>query len=117
MPAWLLQSDQAKAYDSTDRGWLVRAMKRMGFREHGAVRWAQLLLHGSSATVRVNRLYTARFPVRSGLAQGAAVSCQEWLIAFQPLVSYLDSLAAGGAPSRLHFAFGEDGTCHVRLCG
>lgn len=96
LPAWMLQSDLTKAYDSVDRGWLVRVMRRMGFQEQGAIRWAQVLLHGSVSRARVNGFLTPEFPVRSSLAQGSAVSCQEWLMVFQPLISYLSSLAAMG---------------------
>jgi len=96
LPAWMLQSDLTKAYDSVDRGWLVRVMRHMGFQEQGVVRWAQVLLHGSVSRARVNGFLTPEFPVRSSLAQGSAVSCQEWLIAFQPLVSYLGTLASSG---------------------
>lgn len=96
LPAWMLQSDLTKAYDSVDRGWLVQVMRRMGLKEHGAVRWAQILLNGSTSRVRVNGFFCPAFPVRASLAQGSAVSCQEWLIVFQPLVSYLNSLAATG---------------------
>ncbi|KAG1651835.1 hypothetical protein FOA52_010472 [Chlamydomonas sp. UWO 241] len=96
LPAWMLQSDLTKAYDSVDHGWLEHVMRRMGFQEQGVIRWAQILLHGSVSRARVNGFLSPEFPVRSSLARGLAVSCQEWLIVFQPLVSYLGRLASTG---------------------
>lgn len=96
LPAWMLQTDLTKAYDSVQRSWLLGTMRRMGFADTGAVRWAQVLLGGSTSRARVNGFLSEAFPVRSSLAQGSAVSCQEWLIAFEPLLRYLSSLAASG---------------------
>ena len=119
LPAWLLQSDLHKAYDSVDRGFLVRTMQAMGFRTHGAVRWAQILLYGSTARVRINRWFSPAFPVRSSLAQGSAVSCVEWVIVLQPLVSYLNSISIkramlpSGAPAPVITSFADDSTSLV----
>jgi exonuclease III len=96
LPGWLLLIDMSKAYDSVARPWLRSTMVRMGFRETGAVRWCRLLLDGSSCRVRVNGAFTLAFPVESGLFQGSSLSCQEWVIALQPLVSYLNKLQAQG---------------------
>jgi exonuclease III len=96
LPGWLLLIDMSKAYDSVARPWLRSTMVRMGFREVGAVRWCRILLDGSSCRVRVNGAFTVAFPVESGLFQGSSLSCQEWVIALQPLVSYLGTLQAQG---------------------
>ena len=69
LPGWLLRSDLTKAYDSVDRGWLFRVMETMGFRDRGVVRWARILLTGSTCSVRVNGFLSAPFAVRSGLFQ------------------------------------------------
>jgi hypothetical protein len=94
LPAWLLNSDIDKAYDSVDRSWLQRCMTTMGFKEQGLIRWTQILLAGSTDVIRVNGFFTEPFPVRRSLAQGSSVSCQEWAIVLQPCVSYLESLRA-----------------------
>ena len=96
LPGWLLLSDLAKAYDSVNRDYLGRVMTAMGFRQGGVVRWVGLLLGGMHSCVRVNGFLSTAFPVRHSLAQGASVSCQQWAIVLQPLVSYLDSLRAQG---------------------
>lgn len=96
LPAWLLHSDLTKAYDSVGRAWLFGGMQAMGFREAGIVRWCQILLKGSSSSVRVNGFLTPFFDVTSGLFQGSSLSCQEWVIVLQPLVSYLTSLQHTG---------------------
>jgi hypothetical protein len=92
IPGWLLLIDMSKAYDSVARSWLRSSMVRMGFREAGAVRWCRILLDGSTCRVRLNGAFTLAFPVESGLFQGSSLSCQEWVIALQPLVSYLNTL-------------------------
>ena len=96
IPGWLLLADMSKAYDSVSRPWLRSTMVTMGFREGGAARWCRLLLQGSSCRVRVNGAFSGAFPVSSGLFQGSSLSCQEWVIALQPLVSYLGKLQAQG---------------------
>ena len=96
LPGWLLLSDLAKAYDRVDRSWLDRTMVHMGFTATGVVRWTRILLNGSVSKVRVNGFLSAPVPVRSSLAQGAPISCQEWVIVLQPLMSYLNSLQATG---------------------
>ena len=101
IPGWLLLIDMSKAYDSVARPWLRSTMVRMGFRETGAIRWCRLLLDGSSCRVRINGTFTLAFPVESGLFQGSSLSCQEWVIVLQPLVSYLNKLQAQGRISTL----------------
>jgi hypothetical protein len=91
----------SKAYDSVARGWLRSSMVAMGFRESGAARWCRLLLDGSACRVRINGAFSEAFPVSGGLFQGSSLSCQEWVIALQPLVSYLGSLQAQGRISHL----------------
>jgi exonuclease III len=96
VPGWLLLVDMSKAYDSVARCWLRSSMVAMGFREAGAARWCRLLLDGSTCRVRINGVFSVDFPVENGLFQGSSLSCQEWVIVLQPLVSYLDSLQAQG---------------------
>ncbi|KAG1651201.1 hypothetical protein FOA52_009518 [Chlamydomonas sp. UWO 241] len=96
LPGWLVHSDLTKAYDTVNRGWLDQAMIRMGFRPDGVVRWCRILLGGAKVRVRVNGFFTPDFPMDSGLFQGSALSCMEWVIVLQPVMSYLSSLQAGG---------------------
>ena len=96
LPGWLLHSDLTKAYDTVDRGWLARTMTAMGLREQGVVRWCRILMAGSSAVIRLNGFLTAPFPVRNGLPQGSALSCTQWVIVLQPMVSYLNHLRSVG---------------------
>lgn len=96
LPGWLLRSDLTKAYDSVHRGWLLRVMDAMGFAGQGMVRWAKILLTGSTSMVRINGFLSAQFAVRSGLFQGSSLSCQEWVIVLQPLISYLNKLQHTG---------------------
>ena len=102
VPAWLLLVDMSKAYDSVARPWLLASMLYMGFRAAGAVRWCRILLDGSKCRVRLNGVFTLPFPVESGLFQGSSLSCQEWVISMQPLVSYLNKLQAAGRIASLH---------------
>ena len=118
LPGWLLLSDLAKAYDSVNRGYLRRVMTAMGFRRDGVVRWVGMLLGGTSSRVRLNGFLSAAFPVHHSLAQGASVSCQQWAIVMQPLVSYLESLRAqghitsvglpGGVPAPASMQYADD---------
>jgi len=96
LPGWLLHSDLTKAYDTVDRSWLLRTMQAMGFRQAGVVRWCSLLLSGTRAQVRLNGFLTASFPVLGGLPQGGAISCPEWAIVLEPLLSYLNDLRSQG---------------------
>ena len=96
LPGWLLHSDLTKAYDTADRGWLLRSMQAMGFREAGVVRWCSVLMAGTSARVRLNGFLTTVLPVPAGLPQGGSLSCQEWVILLEPCLSYLSQLRASG---------------------
>ena len=107
VPAWLLLVDMKKADDSVARPWLRASMVRMGFREEGAARWCRILLDGSACRVRLNGAFTLPFPVESGLFQGSSLSCQEWVIAIQPLVSYLGTLQANGSIATLPLPSGQ----------
>ena len=99
LPGWLLHSDLTKAYDTADRGWLLKTMTSMGFECSGIVRWCQILMNGSTARVRVNGFLTTAFPTTSGLPQGGALSCDQWVILFQPFISFLNHERSNG---RLH---------------
>lgn len=107
LPGWLLHSDLTKAYDSVDRGWLLLIMQAMGLKADGVVRWCRILMNGSSAMVRVNGFLTPEFPVSSGLFQGSSLSCQEWVMVLQPLVSYLSSLQHSGQLAALPLPCGR----------
>ena len=96
LPGWLLHTDLTKAYDTVDRGWLARSMAAMGLREDGVVRWCRILMAGSSAVVRLNGFLSTPFPVSNGLPQGSALSCTQWVVVLQPMVSYLNQLQAAG---------------------
>ena len=93
---WLLLLDLAGAYDNVDWGLLSDTMLAMGFQQHGHVRWAQLLHCGASSRIQVNGFLSDPFPLRSGLLQGSGASPLFWVIALQPLSSYLCSLQAQG---------------------
>ena len=54
IPAWLLDSDLTKAYDTVDRSWLRMVATRLGFSSVGVVRWLEILMAGSSSIVRIN---------------------------------------------------------------
>ncbi|KAG1653117.1 hypothetical protein FOA52_010299 [Chlamydomonas sp. UWO 241] len=97
LPGWLVHSDLTKAYDTVNRGWLDQAMIRMGFRPNGVVRWCRILLGGAKVRVRVNGFFTPDFPMDSGLFQGSALSCMEWVTdpPFETLAhTFLDCPAA-----------------------
>ena len=101
LPGWLLHSDLTKAYDTADRGWLLKVMARMGFQQLGAIRWCGLFLQGTTSRVRVNGFLSPSFPTSSGLPQGSALSCTQWVILLEPFVAYLNSLQAAGRLSSL----------------
>ncbi|KAG1652163.1 hypothetical protein FOA52_009259 [Chlamydomonas sp. UWO 241] len=115
LPGWLVHSDLTKAYDTVNRGWLDQAMIRMGFRPDGVVRWCRILLGGAKVRVRVNGFFTPDFPMDSGLFQGSALSCLEWVIVLQPVMSYLSSLQAGGTLTTFRLP-GPNGVFFVILC-
>ncbi|GAX82199.1 hypothetical protein CEUSTIGMA_g9627.t1, partial [Chlamydomonas eustigma] len=95
-PAHLLLSDLTKAYDSVDRGLVLRAMSAQGFREQGIIRWVQLMSSGTSCTVRINGTFTPFFPTVSGLEQGSSLSCHKWVIVWQLFFAQLNKLQASG---------------------
>ena len=96
LPGWLLHSDLTKAYDSADRGWLLKTMSSMGFRNAGVIRWCGLFLRGTTSCVRINGHLSPFFPNTSGLPQGSALSCTQWVMLFEPFLAYLNSLQASG---------------------
>lgn len=96
LPGWLLHSDLTKAYDRADRGWLLKTMTTMGFRNVGVVRWSGLFLRGTTSAVRINGFLTPFFPNASGLPQGSALSCTQWVLLFEPFLAYLNRLQANG---------------------
>lgn len=125
LPGWLLHSDLTKAYDTADRGWLLRCMQSMGFRPAGIIRWCSLLLSGTQAQVRLNGFLSAPFPLRGGLPQGGALSCDEWVILLEPCLSYLGQLRScgrlrglplpDGSPAPAVCAFADDTKSFVQV--
>jgi hypothetical protein len=88
--------DFEKAYDRVDRGWLMRCLQHMGFRE-GCCRWVQVLLAGTGAQVLVNGFRTRRIALTSGVAQGSPLSPLLFNICQQPLASYMQHLQGSAA--------------------
>jgi hypothetical protein len=113
LPGWLLLSDLAKAYDSVDRGYLELVMTNMGIRQHGVIRWVHILLGGTTSRVRINGHLSDAFPVTISLAKGAYVSCQQWAIVLQPLISCM-SLRVSLHPAS---PLGPSGSVFRRICG
>ena len=96
LPAWMLDSDLHKAYDSVSRTWVTATATRLGFNAGGVVRWLTILMAGSECAVRLNGFISSFFPTANGLPQGGSSSCPMWIIAFQPLLSRLNSLQLNG---------------------
>ena len=96
IPAWLLDSDLSKAYDTTDRSFLLQVATRLGLHSRGVVRWMEILMAGSSSIVRINGFLSSSFPSANGLPQGSALSCFKWDIIFQAVISRLNSLHLNG---------------------
>jgi exonuclease III len=96
LPGWLVLSDLAQAYDSVDRPLVAASMVELGFSPAGIVRWCRILLNGSKAAVRINGFLSPDFAMQSGLFQGSALSCQEWVVVLQPLMSYFGKLQSTG---------------------
>ena len=107
LPGWLLHSDLTGAYDRTSIGWLLRVMRFMGFRTDGIVRWCRIMAAGARYRVRLNGQFTASFPVTSGLPQGSALSCQLWVIVFEPCIAYLNTLQHAGRITALTMPSGR----------
>ena len=70
IPAFLLDFDLTKAYDSVDRSWLSTVAARLGFEATGVVRWFWILMAGSE-----------RFlcPAVSFCSLVCLISCCNWL--------------------------------------
>ncbi|GAX80253.1 hypothetical protein CEUSTIGMA_g7691.t1 [Chlamydomonas eustigma] len=107
-PAHLLLSDLTKAYDSVDRGLVLKAMTAQGFREQGIIRWVQLMSSGTSCTVRINGTFTPFFPTVSGLEQGSSLSCHKWVIVWQLFFAQLNKLQASGTLPTFTLPNGEN---------
>ena len=107
LPGWLLHSDLTKAYDSVNRGWLLKTMSAMGFNSAGITRWCDILMNGSSTRVRLNGFFTTSFPNTSGFPQGGALSCNQWVIIFEPFITYNNQLRSCGTLQSFRLPSGE----------
>ena len=74
----------------------MRCLQALGFGPR-ARRWVSLLHEDTCSHVMYNGWRTPAFPVRSGLAQGSPLSPILYVIAAQPLASYMRHEAAAGA--------------------
>ena len=122
-PGCVVFLDFEKAYDRLDRGWLLRCMHALGFGA-GATRWVSVLLAGTQAAVLLNGFRTPSFNIYSGLSQGSPLSPILYIIAAQPLASFLRSLQhldrlqpitlPSGAPAPVCHQHADDTSLHVR---
>jgi len=118
----VLLLDFQQAYDRVDREWVFAVMRAMGFGER-ALRWVRLLLRDTCARVLFNGWSSNQFAVRSGVAQGSPLSPVMYVIAAQPLASYMRLMQRRGiiAPIKLPdgsvapptFQHADDTTLHV----
>jgi hypothetical protein len=108
VPAWLLHSDLAKAYDTANRGLLLRAMAAMGLRNTGVIHWNRILLNGTRARVRVNGFFSRRFDVYgNSFPQGGALSTNQWDFIGEVILSQLNSIQHSGRLSSFQLPSGE----------
>ena len=122
-PGCVVFLDFEKAYDRLDRGWLLRCMHALGFGA-GATRWVSILLAGTQAAVLLNGFRSPLFNIYSGLSQGSPLSPILYIIAAQPLASYLRSLQhlgrlrpitlPSGTPAPVCHQHADDTSLHVR---
>ena len=115
--------DQEKAYDRCVRDWIFQVMERMGFPDT-TVRWARLLLAGTTAQVSLNGHYTPAFPVRCSVQQGSPVATLLFNITVQPLAAHLrQQVATGvlrpillpdGSPAPPSHQHADDTSIHLR---
>ena len=98
----VLLLDFQQAYDRVDREWVFAVMRAMGFGVR-ALRWVRLLLRDTCARVLFNGWSSNQFAVRSGVAQGSPLSPVMYVIAAQPLASYMRLMQRRGviAPIKL----------------
>lgn len=94
--------DFAKAYDKSDREWIMLCLEAMGFGPK-ARRWVALLMAGTRAVVAFGGRLSRPFAIRSGVAQGSPLSPLLFVAAAQPLAAAVRKLVADGrvAPIRL----------------
>ena len=84
----LVGLDWKGAYDAVDRGWLVRVMLHVGF-PVGLVRLLVCLHTGTSSRVVINGFLSMPFPVRRGVRQGDPSAPLLYVLALEPLFSYV----------------------------
>lgn len=111
-PGCQLILDFDKAFDRLDRQWVIRCMQTLGFHA-GALKWVQMLLTDTFASVAFNGWRTPPFAVESGTPQGSPLSPLLYVIGAHPLATHLRSLAARGIVSPITMPNGQPAPiCH-----
>ena len=87
-PVALVSLDITKAYDTVSREFILAVMSRLGA-SAGMLRWTQLLLTGTSASVQANGVESAKVPWYAGVRQGCPLSPVLYNCAAQALASWL----------------------------
>ena len=114
-------TDFIKAYDTLDRGWLLRCMHHVGLPAQ-FIRWAKILMAGNVNQLLVNGFPTREFPVVGGVRQGCPASPPLYIVALQPLATHLRRLALEGsirpipwpgAPPEISWQHADDLTLHL----
>lgn len=76
--------DYAKAFDSVDKGYLLKVLQSYNFGE-GFIRWVNILYTGVQSCVLNNGVSTGWFHLHSGLRQGCPISPYLFLLAIEKL--------------------------------
>ena len=100
-PAWSLDSDLVKAYDSTSRELSLNCFTKLGFVAGGVVRWLRILMAGSESAVRINGFISPFFPASDGFPQGAVTSCHLSIATYSLFTSHLNTLRLNGRISSI----------------
>lgn len=95
-PGCLVFLDNVKAYDRILRDWVMECMAAMRFTP-ATLRWIDVLLSRSAASIMLNGRRTQPFHIASGVPQGNPLSPLLYILAVQPMAAYLRRRAAAGA--------------------